>query len=280
MGYPRRSAPQASGWASRIRTFMNTVLRMPPQGGRDEVAAQEARLIEPPPSAPAGTLPCDVLLTVGWGSISLFEAGDVDAFSFFQRGGVSPRSDVEFLTRLDPEDFGTENYKAFGLVRLRQSYAEQVPSLGSLTDFWRSLKRRYGIDTVPRARALVGGEFSIYDPNTASGGVNRVQAQQPERVFARVGPRRFTLGDMLEILRCELSDEQKITWIEGDFQAPPAATEIVHRYYMTCDRQPYVVRHHWRDGKSLYRAETTAAARETVRASGVFSRPASMRRAA
>jgi len=277
MSYPRH-AKQGSGWASRIRTFMNTVLRMPPQGGREESAAQE-RLVEPPPPAPEGTLPCDVLLTVGWGSIPLFEAGDVDAFSFFQRAGVSPRADVEFLTRLDPEDFGTENYKAFGLVRLRERYAEPVPSLASLTGFWRSVKRRYGIDTVPRARALVG-EFSSYDRAQGSTGVNRIQAQHPERVFARANGRRFTLGEMLEILRCELTDEQKITWIEGDFQTPPPACEIVHRYYMTTDRQPYVVRHHWRDGKSLFRAETTASARETVRASGVFSRPQSLRRAA
>ncbi|MEZ6185902.1 MAG: hypothetical protein R3F62_12945 [Planctomycetota bacterium] len=262
----------SSNWAARIKTFMTTVLRMPPQAGR-EAQAPEERLVEAPPPAPRGKLPCDVLLTVGWGSIPLFSAGEVDAFTFFQRGGVSPRSDVEFLTRLDPADFGTENYKAFGLVRLRKRDAQPVPSLASLTEFWRSMKQRYGIETVPRARALVG-EFSTYDAANGSGGLNQVSAQDPGRIFARVGSRRFTLEDMLEILRCELTDEQKIAWIEGDFQTAPPASEIVHRYYMTTDRQPYLVRHHWRDGKTLFRAETTAAAREMVYASGVFSRPA------
>src|SRR5437016_2745202 len=85
-------------------------------------------------------LPCDLFLTTGPESIRLFPRGPFDEFRFYQRP-VSSLHEVEFVTRLDAEDAGTENFKAFGVFNLK-GRAHALPDLDRLVELRRSLARR------------------------------------------------------------------------------------------------------------------------------------------
>ncbi|HBP17450.1 MAG TPA: hypothetical protein DEA08_06625 [Planctomycetes bacterium] len=208
-------------------------------------------------------LPFDVLINLGTTSAMLFESGQIDEFRFFQRAGVPEDLEVEFVTRLDEQDKGTENFKPYVLFKPK---GESVPliDLQKEEDFWKTLDQTYGLVTIPKLKKMVDG-FVAFDTASASGqGSNTVQVKEPGKVFKEVGERTFTYGDMLELLRNEMSMRQKIAWMEEFFDAPPADGGIVHRYYLDVTKQVYLVRHHHSEGKSLFLAETDEDALEEL----------------
>lgn len=209
-------------------------------------------------------LPFEVLLNLGTSSVQLFPNGQIDEFYFYQRRGVAEDLEVEFVTRLDEIDAGTENYKPYVLFRPK---GDDVPLARPYDDeeLLQVFNQTYGLNTFPTVKE-VAGKFTTYDPSQPdpATGRNRVVAAAPETVFAEVGDRRFTHGQMLEILRSELSMPQKIAWIEEAFDASLPEGEITHRYYLDVTKQVYLVRHHWSEGKKLLMAETDEDALEEL----------------
>ncbi|RMG06845.1 MAG: hypothetical protein D6731_24925 [Planctomycetota bacterium] len=210
-------------------------------------------------------LPFQIFLNMGTTSAELFPAGQIDEFYFFQRKGISEDLEVEFVTRLEESDAGTENFKPYVLFKPKGEHLELV-DLQKEEDLWKTLDQTYGLVTIPKAKKMVGGApFNVFDPsNPGSTGSNRIAAAEPEKVFKEVGERKFTYGEMLEILRNELTTPQKIAWMEEAFSERPAEGEIVHRYYLDVTKQVYLVRDHYAEGKKLFMAETDEEALEEL----------------
>ncbi len=217
-------------------------------------------------------LPFDLYLTAGSGSLPLFPAGPIDEFRFFQRVHVSEQHKVEFLSRLAPKDAGTEDYKPYGLFRLRSELSLALERPSQVRKLWEVLTKGHGLSRVPEASTMIG-RFTAYDPERGKpdAGVNRLQAPRLARSYAKRG-RRITYADVLEILRAEMAPREKIAWIEDAFLDDLPAGEIVHRYYLGSNEQAYLVRHHWEQGKRLFRAETSAEAVVICASSAHFRR--------
>jgi hypothetical protein len=247
---------------SQMRDFVGAVLRQP---SRPDVRAARQR-------RERSSLPFDLYLALGQRSLPLFTAGPVDEFAFFQRRNVSACHDIEFLTRLSRANRGTESFRPYGVIRLRAG--RELPVLAS-SDLVREALDQSGLPRLPQAQTLAVRRFSAYDMHSESNprsGRNRVAAPRSSKVFARRGMTRFFYSDALDIMRRELSDAEKIAWIEEAFTERPCVGEIVHRYYMGSSSAVYLVRDHWGRGKRLYRAETSAAARRACVDSGAFKR--------
>lgn len=206
----------------------------------------------------ARLLPYDLYLTLGHRAVRLFAAGPFDEFAFFQRGGVSEQAEVEYLTCLDPRDAGRgrETYRTLGAFRLR-SQALALPDLARSREVWSRLRRGWGLDALPPAGRLNVAAWSAFDPRSGreEGGTNRVRASSASGTFRRVRERAFAYTEVLEILRNALEMPERIAWIEGAFDQPLARGEVVHRYYLDTDVRPWLVRHHWSQGKQLFAAE-------------------------
>lgn len=210
-------------------------------------------------------LPFDLFANLGLTSVRLFNNGPIDEFTFFQRVGVSEDLEVEFVTRLDEADAGTENYKPYVLFRPKGE-GTPLADLQKDEDFWKTLDQTYGLITIPKLKKLVAGDFGSFDGRKegAQGvdGYNRITPGEPDKVFKEVGDKAFTMNEMLDILRQELRMPQKIAWMEEAFAEPPA--EITHRYYLDVTKQVYLVRHHPAEGKTLFIADTDEAALEEL----------------
>ncbi len=193
-------------------------------------------------------LPCQVFLATGAGSRPLFPAGPFDEFRCAQRQ-VRPAHELEFLTRLDARDQGTEDYRPFAKFDLRRG-GEPLPRLSRVRPFWEQLAARHGLRAIPRPRlreaALREGLITLA-PGVSSG------------VFRRPGQQALPYAEVLDLLRATCSPIEWIAWLETAFPAPPEGT-ILHRYYLDADLTVHLVRHHWREGKSLRRAQPTADA--------------------
>lgn len=264
-------------WAKRVqaqvlgqaKTFVSKVMQAP-----------RARRVTP--ERRRRTMPCELYLTMGWNSIPLFPTGGVDCFSFFQRGGVSAGHDVEFLGRLDREDLGSEEFKPYGLIRLDRRHAQELPSLETRPKLWERLSGVYGLAGLPSAQALASRTFSTYDPRYSSPeqGLNRIEPPTSAKAYVPARQRHYSYAEVLEILRTELDSPERIAWMELTFQEAPPAGEIVHRYYLDEQKQAWLVRHHWSEGKTLYQAETNEAALAYCLASGNIERANETSRAA
>ncbi|MGE0706596.1 MAG: hypothetical protein AB7N76_05725 [Planctomycetota bacterium] len=250
-------------WFGQARTFVERVLR--PARRRDVIPEVRRR-----------TMPCELFLTMGWQSVKLFPSGPIDEFCFFQRSGVSLAHDVEFLARLDREDEGSEDYKPYGLFRLEKRHAERLPVLEQQGDLWATLADVYGLSALPNVHAMASRRFDAFDPRYESraAGLNAIDPPKSAKAFVRAARRHFSYADVLEILRAEMSSAEKIAWLEEAFETPPAPGEVVHRYYLDRGKQAWLVRHHWSEGKRLFRAQTNEDALAFCLASGNFSRPA------
>jgi hypothetical protein len=243
-----------------MRDFVGAVLRQPSRP--DVRAARQER--------ERRTLPFDVYLALGQRSLPLFTAGPIDEFAFFQRKGVSAGHSVEYLTRLSRANRGSESYQPYGVIRLRGG--RELPKLSS--------SELNGLPRLPKAKNLAVRRFSAFDMESETNprvGRNRVAAPRASKVFARQGIKRVYYSDALDVMRRELSDAEKIAWIEEAFSERPCVGEIVHRYYMSGRTSLYLVRDHWAVGKRIFHAETSAAARRACMSSGAFKR---LRRAA
>lgn len=220
------------------------------------------------------TMPCQLYLTMGWNSVPLFPRGGVDCFSFFQRGGVSANHDVEYLARLDEEHEGSEEFQPYGLFRLENKLAEELPNLETRGDLWERLTSRYGLNGLPSAQALASHTFTTFDPRYSEpqAGVNRIDPPTSSKAYIPARKRHYSYAEVLEILRAELDSPERIAWMELTFPDAPEAGEIVHRYYLDEQKQAWMVRHHWSHGKQLFRAQTNAEALAFCLASGNFDR--------
>jgi hypothetical protein len=238
--------------------------------------ADEAPLSPPAPIATCETeLPFDLLLTSGHGAVPLFSAGPIDELGFFQRCGVPEHLEVEFLTRLAPEDRGREDYKPYGMFRLRSGDGAPLPRQEELPEaFWAALYREHGLVKILPAARVLSPRTSAWDArrNDPAAGRNRATPLNPDYNFKRVRGRRYTHADLLAILCRHLRGPERIAWIEGAFPEALEAGQIVHRYYLDASRRLWLVRHHWARGKSLHRAHTSEEAKQLLIASGALPR--------
>ncbi len=194
------------------------------------------------------TLRCDLLLTLGPASIRIFPSGPIEEFQFFQRFGISPVHDVEFMTRLDAEDAGTENFRAYGIFALKGPF-RRLPEVRRDRALAKRLETKYGLERLPHA-----GKMS---PPSFGPGLNRLRPPASTRPLRKRNGRSWFFSDLLEILRTELTGPQKIAWIEEAIPPPPPHSPIVHRYYLDGHKQAYLVRDHRGAGKRLYVARTS-----------------------
>ncbi|RMG13375.1 MAG: hypothetical protein D6731_12290 [Planctomycetota bacterium] len=269
----RRAAPSNADFAGCVapaRDFLGAVFQRSP---RPEVRARRRR-------REASQLPFDLYLALAARSQPLHRRGPIDPFSCFERRGVSATHDVEFLTRLDPGDRLAERYRPFGVVRLYRG-GNPLPRLADATGFWATLREDLGLERVPDARDFLRAQPEDVPRGASPAYRYRLARSGSARVFARIGRRRVFTGEVLDALRTHLSPAQAVSWLEEAFAEPLRPGEIRHRYYLAADGRLLLVRHHWRKGKRLYRAETSAEAQRLCASSGPFRRlRAPLRRAA
>lgn len=211
-------------------------------------------------------LPFELYTNLGTRSVKMFDVGQIDEFRFFMRRGVSEDLEVEFVTRLEEADAGTENYKPYVLFKTTQEGLPLI-DLKKEDELWEALDMAYGLDAIPRLKDVMPAAFGAYDPkksDDAKSGVNIVKAANPTKEFKKVGDKVYTYGDMYRILGTELRLPQKIAWVEEAFNDPLPEGDIVHRYYLDVTKQLFLVRHHWKEGKVLYAAETDEKALEEL----------------
>jgi hypothetical protein len=248
-------------WVGQMRAFVGAVLRQPP---RPEIRAERRERLGP-------RLPFDLFLCQASRSQRIYAGGSFDPFTCYERQGVTAFHDVEFLTRLSFQDRGSERYDPFGVIRLYRG-GSRLPRLADARRLWESLRIDYGLREIPPASWLLQSEPLEVRAGEQRTFRRRVTPPRSARVFARVGMRRYFYSDVLQILRERLSATQTVAWMEAAFQAPLRPGEIRHRYYLTRGRQVLLVRHHWRDGKRMFRAETSEEARRLCASSGAFRR--------
>lgn len=231
-----------------------------------------------------GKLPFHLYLSMGVQSFELFPAGAIDSFRFFQRVNVPADYELEFLSRLEVGDEGTENYKPYGLFRLRADEGQPIlkGEDEAVVDLWRRLQEDHGLSRVPSAKTMTKG-FTGFNMANDEGrvGQNQLVAPRSAKAVAKAGRKRIPYKKVLELLREAMTDQVKIAWIEdafGDEQLVHG--QIVHRYYLDAHRRCYLVRNHWYWGKQLFAPETSAEAMELCLASGLYKRPQRGRRAA
>lgn len=241
------------------RAFLESVLRLPPTAGGRATTPRRS------PSRPrrfraaavrGAELEADLYLTSGTSSLKLFGAGPIDELAFFQRFSVGERHDVEYVTRLHPEDAGTEDYRGYAMFRLARRRAQPVPTLDALDDVWEALAER-GLDRLPPAKKLIARRFTGYDPDHGSlmAGRKRVDPPRRDRPFARVGEERVGVIEVLDLIRSRFDPLAKLAWIEEAYPDRPAWGQVVHRYYLAADGRLLLVRDHFERGKALFEAD-------------------------
>jgi hypothetical protein len=203
----------------------------------------------------------DLYLTTGTRSIKLFSAGGLDVYRFFHRHTVSREHDLEYVSYVKPTFLGLETIKPYGLFRIRTDAATPLPTVESVE---RTLAGHYGHGLVhlPNPSELLGGRRYGH----LEAGYNWIEPP-PQNVSQEEteSESRFSVADMLEILRTDLTSLERIAWIEQAFTDSPEHGDIAHRYYIDQDGDVHLVRHHWHWGKTLFEAETTRAAKRAVR---------------
>lgn len=199
-------------------------------------------------------LPFHVLLARGQGALELFAPGPFDELSFFQRV-VGPSShSVEYLIALDPRDAGSERFRPFARVDLDPARARPWPELARCEALAAALRASQGPLALPKAKTMLPARTWAHHPERGGSGLNRV-APPPGRDFFRWSAgRSYSYADMLEVIRHALDDAERIAWVEGAFKRPPAAGEVVHRYYLGARLRPWIVRHE-AEAKRLFAGE-------------------------
>jgi hypothetical protein len=208
---------------------------------------------EPRPGRPVDHLAFSVNLAKGTGSVELFPPGALDVYTFYQRHHCSRSHEIEYITCL-PQGADLDGYLAYAVFKLTDE--EQVP-LVDLNQLERKLKLSYGsFAHLPRARPLFarqyGQDLNDEDPPE---GLNRVVAP-PET--SKAG--RLTIAELLSIMKSELEGHELVSWLEGAFRQRPPHGEVEHRYYLDKFGELFLVRDHYREGKTLYKAETSREA--------------------
>lgn len=210
-------------------------------------------------------------LTTAAGALELFPAGPLDVLRFYQRRHASLGHEIEFVAcrptvRLAEScqacgaGAGEHELFAYAVFKLREPEAVEWSDLNELE---RRLKRHYGtFFELPRARQLLehqfGEDLNDGDPPP---GPNRIVSPSAESPLKG----RFTLAETLAAMKADLKGVELISWIEAAFRQRPPAGEVEHRYYLDDEAQIYLVRDHFREGKALYKGETSSDALGPVR---------------
>lgn len=192
-------------------------------------------------------------------SIELFPAGTLDVYGFYQRRHASLHHEFEYVCAR-PEGAGEDELLAYAVFKLSEE--EQLPFV-DLNSIDAKLKRDYGSFVhLPRARELFahqyGEDLNDGDPPN---GPNRV-AIPPAHTQE---PGRMSVAEVLCVLRADLEPHELVSWLEAAFRQRPPQGKVEHRYYLDANARVYLVRDHWRQGKTLYRAETSPEALGPVR---------------
>jgi hypothetical protein len=214
---------------------------------------------QPSPARRLTYLPYSIHLTSGSGSTQLFPAGELDVLRFHQRHHASVSHEVEYVTCV-PEGGDPEQYLAYGVLKLT---SEEVVALTDLNHLERKLQLHYGAFAhLPRSRPLLhrqyGQDLNDEDPPE---GLNRVVPPRGEQH----APGRLTVAEILRILRTEFEGPEIVSWLEAAYRQPPKAGEVEHRYYLDPSGVVYLVRHSAREGKTVYRSETSEEALRPIR---------------
>lgn len=216
----------------------------------------------PSPQRRLARLPYSLHLTTATGLIDLFPAGPLDVLVFYQRHHCSLTHEVEYVVceptpeaLHPPSRTGEEELLAYAVFRLNE---EEETAWSDLNAIEARLRRDYGsFFELPRARPLLehqyGDDLNDEDPPE---GHNRVLIPSDE------APKKGSLStaEAISILCAELSGPELISWLEAAFRQRPPQGEVEHRYYLDATGQLYLVRDHFREGKTLYRAETAPEA--------------------
>lgn len=200
------------------------------------------------------TLPFSLHLIVGGHALEIFPSGPLDALRFYQRHHDSHHHDIEYVV-CRPTDAAPEDFGAYGVLRIDKD--DQVP-LVDVKEIEKKLRLSWGtLMHVPRARPLFERQYSEdLDDEDPPQGWNRARAPEREPIT----PGKLGLGEVLDIMRKELTGPELVAWLEGAFRQPPRRGTIEHRYYLDATAQLWLVRDHPKEGKALYRAETSEAA--------------------
>ncbi len=199
-------------------------------------------------------LPFSLHLVVGASSVRIFPAGPLDVLSFHQRHHRSLHHELEYVVCL-PEGAAAEEYQAYAVFKLRAD--EEVP-LVSLAAIEKKLDEAYGTFVkLPRAFDLLERQWgqNLLDDDPPEG-PNRARAPAAEKT--RSG--RLSVAETLDVIRRELGAAEVISWLESAFKERPYAGKVEHRYYLDATGVVYLVRDHFEEGKTLYRAKTSAEA--------------------
>jgi hypothetical protein len=207
-------------------------------------------------------LPFDIFLNMGTHSVKLFAAGAIDELSFFQRRGVPEDLEVEFVTRLDERDAGTEDYKPYVLFRPKSEPLALI-DLDAEAELQKALEQAHGLPGLASIQTFKS-DFTAYSGSSGDSELGRNVVTADAAGAESFGERRLKAPELLELLRVELTMPQKIAWLESAFAGPLVEGEIVHRYYLDVTKQVYLVRHHWAEGKALIMAETDEEALEEL----------------
>ncbi|RMG14789.1 MAG: hypothetical protein D6731_09765 [Planctomycetota bacterium] len=226
----------------------------------------------PPPEERGELLPFDLFLTTAAGSILLFPRGPIRPFVFFQRE-VHTGHRVEYLSRRDPGS-GAEDYRPYGLIRLRKAEALTLVRPKQVQRLYETLTCGCGLRRIPPASSMTRAPFRTHcpgDPDDGSRGRNELRPPPHAQVRVR-GGERIPYARVLELLGRASDPREAIAYLEDAFPEPLPSGRVVHRYYLGSNLDLYVVRHDPREGKRLYKAQTSAEAVEACLASGLYRR--------
>lgn len=179
-------------------------------------------------------LPFELRLASAMGSLLLFKAGPFDEFRCFQRR-VTGRHSVEYLTCLEPRDFGSEGYEPYGRLDLADSM--ELAPLRRQQSLWLKLRAR-GIRTLPQPR--LRGPRTGQD-GKAREGLLRLEPRLESGSYQRGSQDSLSGEEVREILQAA-SGLERVAWLEEGFRTPVPAGEALHRYYLDSDMTVYLVR--------------------------------------
>lgn len=222
---------------------------------------------EPSPSRRLARVPYSLHLTTATGVVDLFPAGALDVLAFYQRHHCSIGHEVEYVacrptpeallppSRLPPGPGGPDDLLAYAVFRLNE---DEETAWSDLNAIEARLQKDYGsFFKLPRARPLLEHQYGT-DLNDEDPPEGRNRVVIPAKRDAPKGS--LSTSEAVLILCADLSGPELISWLEAAFRQRPPQGEVEHRYYLDAAAQLFLVRDHFREGKTLYQAETTPEA--------------------
>lgn len=240
---PRKEEAARFGSRTWARKLMETRGQVCPSGrhGRVTLERHEAAVVTTSVGASAETgrrrlLPFELRLASAAGSLLLFPAGPFGELRCYQRR-VSGRHSLEYLTCLEPRDFGSEAYEPFG--RLDMSDSLPFVPIHRQQRFQLDLRAR-GLRSIPRAR--VRGQRVDAEGLPREGLLELEAALDPQSGRYSRGGQPDLEGEEVRELISAATDLERIAWLEEAFRTPTRPGEALHRYYLASDLTVYLVR--------------------------------------